>query len=153
MEVDNPKRMHKEKDSSNERKRLRELDYNEYMKILLALFPEWIKTQYNLDTHARDCFVFLEIQRMVWGFPQADILANKLLHKQLKLHGYYECVNTPSLWRHTTRPIMFSLVVNNFGVKYVGKEHAEHLINCLKEETYKLTEDWTGDLYCGILLR
>jgi hypothetical protein len=23
----------------------------------------------------------------------------------------------------------------------------------LKEETYKVTEDWTGDLYCGILLR
>jgi hypothetical protein len=44
-------------------------------------------------------------------------------------------------------------VVDDFGVKYVGKEHADHLINCLKEETYKLTEDWTDDLYCGILLR
>jgi hypothetical protein len=47
---------------------------------------------------------------------------------------------------------MFSLVVDDFGVKYVGKEHADHLINCLKEETYKITEDWIGDLYCGILL-
>ena len=44
-------------------------------------------------------------------------------------------------------------MVDNFGVKYVGKEHADHLINCLKEETYKLMEDWNGDLYCGILLR
>ena len=35
----------------------------------------------------------------------------------------------------------------------MGKEHAEHLINCLKEETYKLTEDWTGNIYCGISLR
>ena len=41
----------------------------------------------------------------------------------------------------------------HFGVKYVGKEHAEHLINCLKEEAYKLTEDWTGNIYCGISLR
>ena len=129
------------------------LDYYEYMKIPLALFPEWIKTQYNLDTHARDGFVFLEIRRAVWGLPQAGILANKLLRKRLKPHGYYECVNTPGLWRHATRPITFTLVVDNFGVKYVGKEHAEHLINCLKEETYKLTEDWTGNLYCGILLR
>ncbi len=24
----------------------------------------------------------------------------------------------------------------------MGKEHADHLINCLEEETYKLTEDW-----------
>jgi hypothetical protein len=44
-------------------------------------------------------------------------------------------------------------MVNDFGVKYVGKEHADHLISCLKKETYKLTKDWAGDLYCGILLR
>jgi len=43
-------------------------------------------------------------------------------------------------------------VVNVFGVKYVGKEHADHLIICLKQEKYKLTEDWAGDLYCGISL-
>ena len=78
------------------------LDYYEYMKIPLALFQEWIKIQYNLDTHARDGFVFLEIRRAVWGLPQAGILANKLIRKRLKPHGYYECVNTPGLWRHAT---------------------------------------------------
>ena len=46
---------------------------------------------------------------------------------------------------------MFTLVVDDFGVKYVGREHAEHLIACIKK-TYELTEDWTGDLYCGIKL-
>jgi hypothetical protein len=123
------------------------------MKILLTLFSEWIKKQYNLDTNARDGFVFLEIRRAVWGLPQAGILANKLLRKRLKPRGYYECVNTPGLWQHATRPITFSLVVDNFGVKYVGKEHADHLISCLKQETYKLTEDWARDLYCGISLQ
>ncbi len=44
-----------------------------------------------------------------------------------------------------------SLVINNFGVKYMGKEHADHLIKCSKEK-YKLTEDWAGDLYCSISL-
>ena len=34
------------------------LDYYEYMSIPLALFPEWIKTQYNLDTHTRDGFFY-----------------------------------------------------------------------------------------------
>jgi hypothetical protein len=118
----------------------------------LALFPVWIKKQYNLDTHARYGFVFLEIRRAVWGLPQAGILANKLLRKRLKPHGHYECVNTPGLWRHDTRPITFLLVVENFGIKYKGKEHTDHLINCLKEK-YKLTEDWAGDLYCGISLK
>ena len=103
------------------------LDYYKYMKIPLALFPEWTKKQYNLDTHIWDRFVFLEIWRAVWGLPQAGILANKLLRKWLKSHGYYECVNTPGLWRHATRPITFSLVVDDFGIKYVGKEHSDHL--------------------------
>ncbi len=40
-------------------------------------------------------------------------------------------------------------MVEDFGVKYVGKEHTDHLIQCMKE-MYELTEDWTGDLYCGI---
>ncbi len=90
-------------------------------------------------------------RQAVWGLPQAGILANKLLRKQLAPHGYYECVNTPVLWRHTPRPIAFSLVVDDFGIKYVGKEHANHLIKCLKEK-YTLIEDWTSNLYCGITL-
>jgi len=43
------------------------------------------------------------------------------------------------------------LVVDDFGVKYVGREHVNHLIKCTKEK-YELTEDWSDDLYCGIKL-
>ena len=49
------------------------------------------------------------------------------------------------------RPASFTLVVDDFGVKYVGKEHVDHLIECLRE-MYKLMEEWTGSLYCGITL-
>jgi hypothetical protein len=55
------------------------------------------------------------------------------------------------MWKHITRPILFTLVVDNFGVKYTRREHVEHLIACIKEK-YKLNEDWTGDLYCRIKL-
>ena len=127
------------------------LNYFEYMKMPLAVFPDWIKAQYNLEEHAHNGQVYLRIERAVWGLPQARILANKLLRKQFAPHGYYECVNTPGLWRHEWRPITFTLVVDNFGVKYVGKEHADHLTECIKEK-YKLVKDWTGNLYCGIKL-
>ena len=74
------------------------------------------------------------------GLPQAGILANKLLRQRLLPHGYYECANTPGLWKHEWRPISFTLVVDDFGVKYIGQEHVNHLIRCLKE-AYALTED------------
>ena len=50
-----------------------------------------------------------------------------------------------------TRPINFTLLVDNFRVKYVGKEHADHLINALKQH-YTVAEDWEGTKYGGINL-
>ena len=129
-----------------------DLEYYEYMKIPLKLFPQWIIDQYDLTKHAVDGMVHIEMRKAVWGLPQAGILANKKLRKELEPHGYREHENTPGLWYHTTRPITFTLVVDDFGVKYVGKEHADHLIACLSKSKYKLTEDWKGNLYCGITL-
>jgi hypothetical protein len=63
----------------------------------------------------------------MYGLPQAGILANKLLTKHLAIHGYTLTVHTLGLWTHKTHPLMFSLIVDGFGVKYVGKQHADHL--------------------------
>ena len=49
------------------------------------------------------------------------------------------------------RPIQFTLVVDDFGFKYVGEEHALHLKSIL-EQHYKVTTDWTGRRYIGITL-
>ncbi len=89
------------------------------------------------------------MRRAVWGLLQASILVNKLLRKQLLPHGYYKCANTPGLWKHKMRPIAFTLVVDDIGVKYIKKEHANHLIWCIKQK-HELTKDWAGNLYCGI---
>ncbi len=91
------------------------------------------------------------MQQAVWGLPQAGILANKRLRRKLAPFGYSECVNTPGLWKHDTRSISLTLIVDDFGVKYVSREDVDHLIDSLKL-TYKLTKDWTGNSYCGITL-
>ncbi len=57
----------------------------------------------------------------------------------------------PGLWKQDTRPIQFTLVVDNFGVKYVSEKHANHLKQAL-DEHYKLTCDWAGTRYIGITL-
>jgi hypothetical protein len=108
------------------------LDCFEYMKMPLSLFPPWTKEQYNLDKLTKNRFVYLEMRRAIWGLPQAGILANKLLRKRLIPHGYYECKYTLGLWRHLTHPISFTLLVDDFGVKYMGREHVDHLIKCIK---------------------
>jgi hypothetical protein len=117
----------------------------------LELFSIWIQEQYNLKMLAYKRFVHLEMQRAIWGLPQAGILTNKQLRRKLAPFGYFEHVSTPGLWCHETRPILFALVANNFGVKYVNKEDLDHLIASIKT-TYTLTEDWMGNLYSGICL-
>jgi hypothetical protein len=55
----------------------------------------------------------------------------------------------PGLRTHKTWPISFKLVVDDFGVKYVEREHAMHLISILKQHN-KISEDWTGTKYIKI---
>ena len=39
---------------------------------------------------------------------------------------------TPALWKHNTLPVHFILVVDDFGIKFGGEEHLQHLIVSLK---------------------
>ena len=103
----------------------------EYMRLKLADMPDDVIEHYKLrDVATPDGFVYCEISKGMgmYGLPQAGIIAQELLAKRLKEHGYSQSKTTPSLWKHELRPITFSLVVDNFGVKYVGEEeHAQHL--------------------------
>ena len=67
----------------------------------------------------------MEIRKAIYGLPQAGVLANKLLKKRLAPEGYYEMPHTPGMWKHVSRPIAFTLVVDDFAVKYVNKHNAE----------------------------
>ena len=87
----------------------------------------------------------------MYGLPQAGFLANKLIKKRLSKHEYFLVQYTPGLWKQTWRPVTFSHVVDNFGVKYTRKHHALHLIKALKNN-YELSLDWQGITYCGITL-
>jgi hypothetical protein len=112
----------------------------EYMKMLLSRFPEEIVQNYNLNALAVDGWVYNEIQKGMYGLKQAGLLANQSLQTRLAPFGYYPARRTPGLWLHDTRPISFTLVVDDFAVKYVGKQHAEHLRSALLR-THELTTD------------
>ena len=78
-----------------------------------------------------DGYVYLKVWKGMYGLPQAGILAQELLVEHLVKEGYLQSKACPGLWKHVWRPITFSLIVDDFGVKYIGKEHADHLIQIL----------------------
>jgi hypothetical protein len=127
------------------------LDRPEYIKIKLSDIPQEFIHEYNLLHHVHNDWVYFEIRKGIYGLPQSGILAQKLLAERLAKKGYYQCECTPGLWRHKWRPIMFTLIVDDFGIEYVGEEHAIHLCDTIKEH-YDITKNWTGDLYSGINL-
>ena len=83
------------------------------------------------------------------GLPQAGIIAQQLLETRLATHGYHQSTTTPGLWQHNMHPICFTLVVNNFGVKYVNKANAEHLLNAI-QKYYKFLSNRDAKRYCGL---
>jgi hypothetical protein len=92
----------------------------EYMKMLLSRFPEEIIQKYNLNALAVDGWVYIEIRKGMYGLKQAGLLANKLLRTRLAPFGYYPARHTPGIWLHKTRSISFTLVVDDFAVKYMA---------------------------------
>jgi hypothetical protein len=87
----------------------------------------------------------------MYGLLQAGILAQELLEQRLNTHGYCQSPITPGLWQHNYWPISFTLCVDDFGIKYVGREHAKHLASILRKH-YKCSHDWDSQWYLGMTI-
>ena len=124
----------------------------EYMRIPQALIPDEIIQQYQLQDYFHNGYLYCEIQKGLYGLPQAGKLAHDKLKAHLKKFDFLPCPITPGLWKHKIRDIVFCLVVDDFGVRYTKKDDADYLIQCLHEE-YDLHEDWDGNLYIGMSLK
>ena len=117
----------------------------------LNMFPDDVINKYNLcDKVEPDGYVYIEARKGMFGLPQAGLLTQELLAERLAKHGYNQSEVTPGLWTHKWRPICFYLVMDNFVIKYVGQEHADHLISALKE-MYELEVDTEGAKYVASL--
>jgi hypothetical protein len=127
------------------------LERYEYVRISVSMVPDTIMNEYNLHSLVHNGYLYVKVRKGMYGLPQARLLATILLAKRLAKHGYSPVPHTHGLWTHKWRPIKFSLVVDDFGVIYIGREHADHLKVAL-EENYKISTDWDGALYCGIQL-
>ena len=128
------------------------LDRCEHMRMPAHLIPDEFMHLYNLWEKIKDGFTHAETRKGIYGSPQSGILANKLSRKRLEPFGYCEVKNTPGLCKHKTRPVTFTLAVDDFGIKCEKMSDAVHLINALKKY-YDSETDWTGKLCCGTHLK
>ena len=87
----------------------------------------------------------------MYGLNQAGRLSNDLLAKRLVTKWCLQFTHIRGLWQNKWCHMLFSLVVDDFGVKYVGKEHPDHLISAIKE-FYPVAEEWTWRFHCCVTL-
>ena len=104
-----------------------------YTEMNIDILPDEIIKKYNLRDIIHNKYVYFKIKMGMYGLHESGILTNKLLKKRIGKHGYYKCQVTPGLYLHVWRPIMFNLVVDDFGVKCQGIQHAKHLKEALEK--------------------
>ena len=86
------------------------------MKVHISKFPTDIIDKYNLkqkmDEHG---YVYIKINKGMYGLKQAAVLAYQRLVVLLVPHGYYPEKYTTEIWAHKTRKTKFCLCVDDFG--------------------------------------
>ncbi len=124
----------------------------EYMRLKLSDILEDIIAHYHLlDIATPNVYVYCKIHLGMYGLPQAGIIAQELLAKRLKEHGYTQSETTPGLRTHEWHPITFFLVVDNFRVKYTGEEYAQHLLQTV-QKYYMCSFEKEGERYCRLTI-
>ena len=85
----------------------------------------------------------------MYGLPQAGFLAQLQLVAHLRLHGYQQTA-TPCHFRHISNGVAFTLVVDDFLVKYPDKppDHLHRTLSML----YGMKIDWIASKYIGFTL-
>ncbi len=125
---------------------------SEYMRLKITDTPDEIIQEYILmSLVTQDGYIYCEITQGMYGLLQAGIITQELLEKRLAEYGYHQSKIINGFWKHKTRPICFALVINDFTVKYVNKEDAEHLINAIKKY-YPMTVDKEATKYIGLTI-
>ena len=104
----------------------------EYVRIKLSDITPEFNEEYNLTQSVQNGWIYFEILRGCYGLLQSGRLANDLLRTRLEKAGYYKAATTPGLWSHKWSPIQFDLIVDDFGIEYVRRKCALHLLKILE---------------------
>ena len=129
------------------------MDRPEYMRMPANSIPDSVQEKYKLMQYINHKGnILFEINKTLWGLPQSGLLSRERLCTHLASHGYLECARTPGLFRHRERNIAFTLVVDDFLIKFKKTEDATHLVAALSEK-YALKVNWEATKYLGYTIK
>ena len=115
------------------------------------MLPLEIMQEYNIKKLIHNGSILARINKGMYGLPQAGRIVYDKLVTHLEKGGYIHTGRIPGLFKHRTRAIHFCLVVDDFGIKYIHKADAQHLIDHISDK-YTCTIDWNGNIFLGIHL-
>ena len=126
------------------------LDRSEYIRIKIADIPAEIIEHYGLLAFVEDGSVLFQVDGALFGFPQAGRISHLyLVNEVLAPAGYIQDAVVPCIFRHRTNGIVFTLVVDDFGIKYDKGTYPTHLLDTLRTK-YQIKVDETGSKYLGM---
>ena len=89
------------------------------MRIPLKIIPQEIIDTYDLKALVdNQGWIYMRIEKGMYGLKQAVIIANQELVKHMSPFGYHPVKHTRGLWMHNSRKTLFSLVVDDLCVQY-----------------------------------
>jgi hypothetical protein len=116
----------------------------EYMRLPIEVIPPISIIEHNLLPLVHKGYVYAKVRRGMYGLPQAGRIVNDQLTAFLAPKGYTPIPITPGLWRHDKSDLIFTLVIDNFGIKYTNPQDVHNLMTTLKELYKVVSEDWMG---------
>ena len=124
---------------------------SQYVRFEVKLIPQEIIDYYDLHDKIHNDYVYAWVKKVWYGLKEADKIAHDDLVVHLKQHVYYE-TTTPGYFRHESRPICFTLVVDDFGIKYVNEDYVQRLRQAI-EAKYPVKFKMQPNQYIGINLK
>ena len=124
----------------------------EYVRFRAKLIPPKIIQYYGLENKISGGHIYAWVKKAWYRLKQAGRIAHDDLVDHLSKAGYHKC-RTEGMFKHREQKIAFTLVVDNFTIKYEDKQDAIlHLITHLQKK-YTFKVDWEAKQYIRINLQ
>lgn len=125
------------------------LDEPEYLIIQRSQLSQQYQDKYNDPRYWKNDTILMKVVKTIYGLKQSGLLSQKALVQHLKDNGYAQTKSNECLFTNLDNTVQFSLVVDDFGIKYTNIDNAKHLVSVLQMK-YGVTVDWKGTKYLGM---